>query len=218
MINNPDYAPRIPTGQYFDRQILFDVGLTAEILSQGIAYTYHILDLIDKTLLERGAFRLSQMMELANLSTFVGNLLATGIANASHGVFCKNRPHKYPDLLAQVSGAKSVEIKVALEDNKPKGHLAKPGYYVTCRYVLGMENGDFTLTQRGDVVWIWELRCGQLDETDFNSSNTPGDSGKTAIVNKNGMRKLEVVYCDLERLPFSPRGRLIRDYRNQYST
>lgn len=211
------YSPRNSTGTYFERQILPDIGLTTAMLEEGIAYTYHILDIIDKTLIERGAFRLSQMMELANLSTFIGNLLGAGIANASHGAFRRNGPHKYPDLLAQTTGAKDIEIKVALMDNKPKGHLAKPGYYITCRYVLGDADGNFTLMQRGDVVWIWELRCGKLEESDFNRSNTEGDSGKTAVVNKSGMTKLEVVYCDIGRLPFSPRGSLTRNYLEHYS-
>ncbi len=141
-----------------------------------------------------------------------------GIANASQGRFRRNGLHKYPDLLAQTSNSRDVEIKVALEDNKPKGHLAKPGYYITCRYVLGSTNGEFLLGHRGDVAWIWELRCGRLEQEDFNTSNTEGDSGKTAVVNKNGMIKLEIAYLDMRFLPFSPRGRVFRDYQAIYST
>lgn len=122
-----------------------------------------------------------------------------------------------PDLLAQTVSAKDVEIKVALENNKPKGHLAKPGYYLTCRYILGGSDGTYIFNQRGYVVWIWELRCGRLDESHFSKSDTEGDSGKTAVVNKNGMDILKVVYCDLDRLPFSPQGTLIKDYRSRYS-
>jgi len=207
-----------PDGMYFSESSVIASGLSRAMLLEGIAYTYHILDMIDVTLISGGAFRLSQMMELANLSTFVGNLLAAGIANSSEKVFKRNGPHKYPDLLAQTQEAKDVEIKVALEENRPKGHLAKPGYYVTCRYILGDIDGGFTVGRRGDVVWIWELRCGYLDIDDFTSSNTPGDSGKTAVVNKEGMEKLKVVYCDLERLPFKPTGKNIRDYRARYST
>jgi len=147
------------------------------------------------------------MMELANLSTFIGNLLGAGIANASQGRFRRNGPHKYPDLLAQTSNSRDVEIKVA-----------KSGYYITCRYVLGSANGEFLFGHRGDVVWIWELRCGRLEQGDFNTSNTEGDSGKTAVVNKNGMIKLEIAYLDMVFLPFSPRGRVFRDYQAIYST
>lgn len=219
MTNLPDYTPRTLAGTSFERKALADIGLTSWMITQGILYTYRILDIVDNTLIERDAFRLSQMMELANLSTFVGNLLGAGIANASKGVFKRNGPHKYPDLLAQTSDSKNVEIKVALEDNKPKGHLAKPGYYITCRYILGDRDGSFLLgsKNRGDVVWIWELRCGHLEEMDFNTSNTEGDSGKTAVVNKSGMTKLEIIYLDMALLPFSPRGRVFRDYQAIYS-
>ena len=54
--------------------------------------------------------------------------MGSAIVKASNGVFRKNGPHKYPDLLADRLDAANVEIKVALEDNKPKGHLAKPGF------------------------------------------------------------------------------------------
>ena len=76
------------------------VGLTEDAIRQSIDYTHGILDIIDETLLANGAFRLAAMMELANLSTFVGNLLGSGIANTSNGVFKRNIPHKYPDLLS----------------------------------------------------------------------------------------------------------------------
>lgn len=209
---------RKPVGTFTNIGVLEEVGLSSEILRNGIEYTYHILDVIDNTLIASGSFRLSQMMELANLSTFVGNLLGAGIANASNEIFMRNGPHKYPDLLCTTSSTYNIEIKVALEDNKPKGHLAKPGYYLVCRYILGNELGPLPLGQRGDVVWIWELRFGLLNESDFNKSNTEGDSGKTAVVNRVGMQKLKVVYYDLNSAPFSPKGKVIREYRALYTT
>ena len=83
-----------------------------------------------------------------------------------------------------MAGVSQLEIKMALEDNKPKGHLAKPGFYLTCRYVLADTSGNFVrgVAQRGAVVWIWELRAGLLGMEHFNLSNTPGDSGKTEII------------------------------------
>ncbi|HKV33262.1 MAG TPA: hypothetical protein VJP89_03045 [Pyrinomonadaceae bacterium] len=155
---------------------------------------------------------MSAMVELANLSSMLGNLLAAGIAKASAGSFIKNGPHKYPDLLANHAGAVDIEIKVALEGNKPKGHLAKPGFYLTCRYVLCDETGCFKrgTENRGVTVWVWELRAGWLTQEHFNLSNTPGDSGKTAVVNALGMRNLKVIYCDLEMFPGSRTGRVYR--------
>ena len=131
-------------------------GLSGDMIAEGIAYVHDILDGLDNQLVSSGAFRLAQMFELANVSSMLGNLLGAGIANASNGVFLRNGPHKYPDLLAQTSQSSDVEIKVSLETNKPKAHLAKPGYYLTCRYVLCDENENYVRGKdnRGEVTWL----------------------------------------------------------------
>jgi hypothetical protein len=208
---------RISEKGFVNVHYLTAAGLSQEMLVEGVKYVHSILDTIDVTLLDRGAFRLANMMELANFSTFIGNLLGSGIAEASKGIFHRNGPHKYPDLLSNESTDKNVEIKVALENNKPKGHLAKPGYYLTCRYVLCDAEGLYIHGQRGDVAYIWELRFGKLEVSDFNTSNTEGDSGKTAVVNAQGMRKLQIIYTDLNRLPLSKRGKTIKEYHQLYN-
>lgn len=194
-------------------------GLTAAMLAGGIAYVHNILDGLDNQLLSADAFRISQMFELANVSSMVGNLLGAGIANASSGAFRRNGPHKYPDLIAQAPQARDVEIKVALETNKPKGHLAKPGYYLTCRYVLCDESGVYTRGKehRDSVVWIWELRFGWLEMEHFSLSNTQGDSGKTAVINSAGMEQLSVIFCDLDRCPYGTRSAHRQHYNNLYN-
>ena len=103
---------------------------------------------------------------------------------------------------------------MALENNKPKGHLAKPGYYITCRYVLCDEHGvaKFDKANRGMTPYVWELRCGLLEMEHFNISNTAGDSGKTAVVNADGMKALKIIYVDLERAPISKNGRVYTEY------
>jgi hypothetical protein len=208
---------RIFENGFINTNALNYVGLTQQTLVAAILYAHSILDIIDNTLLERGAFRLANMMELANFSTFIGNLLGSGIAENSNDLFRRNGPHKYPDLLSNESADKNIEIKVALENNKPKGHLAKPGHYLTCRYVLCNADGNYVHGQRGDVAYIWELRFGALNMSDFNISNTEGDSGKTAVVNAQGMKKLQIIYSDLERLPLSTRGRIIKEYHELYN-
>jgi RecB family endonuclease NucS len=104
---------------------------------------------------------------------------------------------------------------MALETNKPKGHLAKEGYYLIGRYVLCQPDGSLRIgkEQRGVKPYIWEVRCGYLLREHFNLSNTEGDSGKTAVVNAAGMKILQVVYCDLERAPLSPKGKTYRSYQ-----
>lgn len=202
---------------FVNTEELLRAGLTTEILKSGIIHVYKIIDLIDEQLLANDTPRLSGIVELNNLSSILGNLLATGIVKASAGVFKKNKPHTYPDLVASAPNAKDIEIKIAIERNKPKGHLSKAGYYLTFRYVLGDENGIYKRGERKDVVWIWEVRFGWLDEHHFSESNTPGDSGKTATFTSQGMEQLAVIFCDLERCPYSPKGKVYKAYLALYS-
>lgn len=190
-------------------------GLTPEMLVRGVENTYRLLDQIDVPLLEADGLRLTGLVELANLSSIVGNLLAVGIINACDGAFVRAGAHKYQDLRGHPDrkDSENIEIKVALEDNSPKGHLAKAGFYLTCRYILGDQNGRYDKDKRGDVVWIWELRFGELDEDDFSISNTPGDSGKTAVVKTAALKtKMHQVYFDRAFCPKKNVDRYVRDY------
>lgn len=174
------------------------------MIEHGIQYLYEVLDTVDRALLRRDFPRLANLIELANLSSVVGNVFAAGIVRASEGIFFRAGPHKYQDL--RTSGkdpdARNVEIKVALERNSPKGHLAKPGHYITVRYVLGNENGVYVPKQRGEVAWVWEVRAGYLGEADFSISSTPGDSGKTAVMKREAVDRLTIIYFDPDRCPY----------------
>ncbi len=183
-------------------------GLTVDMIYQSMAYTYQLVDTIDHTLLAAGASRIAETIELTNLSSMLGNLLGAGVAQNSTGVFERNAPHRYPDLLARTASAADIEIKVALETNQPKGHLAKSGYYLIYRYVLTDSIGQFVSgkANRGDVVHFWEVRFGWLDVGDFSLSSTPGDSGKTATIGAKVLKNLNVIYCDLGRCPYSPKS------------
>lgn len=194
-----------------------EFGLTVEMVKGAVDYVHEILDSIDGKLTEAGGERLAELVELANLSAIIGNLFRGGIVKYSHGRFKANAPHTYPDLLACTGHpCKDIEIKVALETNKPKGHLIKPGPHITVRYVLGDEKGNYQRGKesRGNVAWIWEVRVGSLQENHFNFSNTEGDSGKTAVINAEGMAALAVVYCDLKRCPHSPKGSSVEKIKN----
>ena len=193
---------------------LRDFGLNAMIIREAIQFTHQVLDRIDNTLLELDGHRLATMIELANLSAIVGNLFRTGVSNASDGLFKANRPHTYPDLVAISEDAVDIEIKVALESNNPKGHLVKTGPHITVRYVLADEAGTYHrgTENRGDVVWIWEVRVGMLLENHFSFSNTEGDSGKTAVINSEGMSSLIPVFLDLDKCPYSPRGYVFKRF------
>ena len=175
------------------------------MVENGVNEVYRTLDMIDAALHANAGARLAGIVELANLSSIIGNLFANGIVKHCGGVFDRAGAHKYQDLRACALEAEHVEIKVALETNAPKGHLAegKQGYYLTCRYVLGDEDGNYTIGNRGDVVWIWEIRLGYLVETDFSVSNTPGDSGKTAVIGSDALiDKLRLIYFDQRFCPY----------------
>ncbi len=206
----------IEESRILNRERLAAFGLTPAMIAKAVAYVYQVLDAIDKTTTGFGEPRLSGLLELANLSSVVGNLFGRGIAVASEGRFERNRPHAYPDLLSRHPGGKDIEIKVALETNNPKGHLPKPGPHMTVRYVLGDSDGRFTRGRetRGDVVWLWEVRVGTLGLEHFQVSNTAGDSGKTAVISAAGMAELLPVLISLEHCPHAAGG---KNYREAHS-
>jgi len=219
MVNPPYSTERaLFSGGFVNAGALPAIGFTVEAMSKVIMATYRLLDRLDVTLGQDGVEPLCQIVELANLSSMVGNVLAAEMVKHSGGLYCRNGPHKFPDLLPNAEGAApgGVEIKMALNRNKPKGHLVKPGHYVTCRYVLVDREGNIVVDPADRArSWrpvIWEMRTGYLDKRHFNVSNTEGDSGKTAVVNEDGMLALKVVYVDLGHVPGSRKGATWREY------
>lgn len=183
-------------------------GLSAAALSEAIQACYHTLDMIDGQLVSRGSPPIGRLVELANLSSMVGNLVGGALADASQGLYKRNKPHHYPDLLPLKATATNLELKMALETNRPKGHLPKPGHYITFRYVLGDKYGTYTRgkEERGDTVWIWEVKVGTVREEDFDISNTEGDSGKTAIIKSSVFNAMKLVFFDDRYCPYAMRN------------
>jgi DNA-binding XRE family transcriptional regulator len=179
-------------------------GMTGESLLSAINSCYQTLDIIDEQLTDKESLPIAHLVELANLSSMVGNMIGGGLADHSNGLYERNKPHTYPDLLPIGEGAVNLELKVALETNKPKGHLPKAGTYITFRYVLGTKFGEYIKgkDQRGDTVWIWEIKVGQLKEEDFSCSNTAGDSGKTAVIKTEVHNQMSLVYYVPSLLPY----------------
>lgn len=200
-------------GKILAEPLLAGFGLSPESIRESIQYTHSILDRIDQPLIEETGERITSLIELANLSAIIGNLFRFGVSRSSKGIFRSNKPHTFPDLLSNVPSVPNLEIKVALESNKPKGHLIKPGPHLIVRYVLGTESGQYMRGVRPNngVAWIWEVRVGFLEDSHFNFSNTPGDSGKTAVITAAGMRNLSPVFLDLDKCPLSPNGSIGRE-------
>ncbi|MGZ8217801.1 helix-turn-helix domain-containing protein [Methylomagnum sp.] len=183
-------------------------GMSGINLLEAINNCYQTLDLIDEQLTEKGAQPIAHLVELANLSSMVGNIIGGGLANHSNGLYVRNKPHTYPDLLPIGNGAVNLELKVALETNKPKGHLPKAGTYITFRYVLGSKSGEYNKgkTARGSTVWIWEVKVGELSESDFSCSNTDGDSGKTAVIKTGVHNQMSLIYYVPSLSPYRRNG------------
>lgn len=184
------------------------LGLSHDSVRSAILDCYQTLDTIDEQLAVHRAEPMAKLVELANLSSMIGNLLGAGLANASNGHYVRNRPHAFPDLLPTDGVHGDLELKVALEKNKPKGHLPKAGNYITFRYVLCGNDGKYSKGKdtRGECVFIWEVKVGSLTENDFDISNTAGDSGKTAVIKTKVFNSMPLIYFDADLLPYSSRS------------
>ena len=202
----PKRAPRLLQDAQFlnEAALLRATGLKSIMLRAGIEHCHQTLDTIDFQLELHGAKPIGRLVERANLSSMIGNIVAEGVAANSAGLYERNMPHTYPDLVPQKSPAVPVEVKIALETNRPKGHLPKPGTYLTFRYVLGDKSGVFIRgkEKRGDTAYIWEAKAGVLAAEDFDLSNTEGDSGKTAVVKTTSFDAMTLVYFNPALMPY----------------
>ncbi|MDQ7073972.1 MAG: helix-turn-helix transcriptional regulator [Gammaproteobacteria bacterium] len=188
-------------------KLIETIGINGSALLGAINSCYQTLDTIDEQLVAKNSLPMAHLVELANLSSMVGNMVGGGIADCSDGLYKRNKPHTYPDLLPQSKPAVNLELKMALETNKPKGHLPKPGTYITFRYVLCDKLGNYKRGKdhRGDTVWIWEVKVGKIKEEYFSCSNTAGDSGKTAVIKTDIFNQMHLVYYVPEHLPYAPK-------------
>lgn len=201
---------RVPSIQSIrNEDKLFEViGLSSQQLLNAIQSCYETLDAIDTQLINKNVTLIGNLVELANFSSMIGNLLGEGIAKSSSGIYSRNKPHTFPDLLPLRAPGVNLELKMALETNTPKGHLPKAGTYITFRYVLGDKEGNFSRGKecRGDTAWIWEVKVGRVNSKDFSCSNTAGDSGKTAVIKANVHNNMHLVYYVPEFLPYAPKA------------
>jgi len=198
---------RIVNRQHFhnEKTLTELTGLNHECIRNAIQGCYQTLDTIDFQLAAHNTLPFAKLVELASISSMIGNLLGGQIATCSKGLYARNHPHTYPDLLPIRPHALNIEIKIALDTNRPKGHLPKPGTYMTLRYVLGDKSGEYVRGKetRGDTAFIWEGRIGALTAEDFDLGSTEGDSGKTAVIKTASFDAMSVFYFVPEFLPYS---------------
>jgi transcriptional regulator with XRE-family HTH domain len=204
----PAVKERIVQRRHFhNERVLTELtGLDADCVKNALQGSCQVLDTIDFQLAAHKTPPIAKLVELANFSSVIGNLVGGQIAACSNGLYKRNRPHTYPDLLPVPPHDLNIEIKIALETNTPKGHLPKAGTYMTFRYVLCDKKGQYNRGKqnRGDTAFVWEGRVGRLGIDDFSISNTEGDSGKTAVIRTASLKAMSVFYFVPEFLPYAP--------------
>jgi len=205
-ITNPE-SFRTPERDYVieDADILAELPIDGSAILMGVEQAYENLDTIDFALQRRGLEPLAEQFdEYAALSTVIGEFFASGVSEASDGLYEVNAGD-FPDLISTgaQSGVPGIEVKMAMETNQPKGHLPKPGMYVVVRYVLAERDKSYVRGEREDTAWIWEVRMGEMNEEQFNKSDTEGDSGKTATFSAAALWDFDCVYLDPELLPYA---------------
>ncbi|ELZ64787.1 MULTISPECIES: helix-turn-helix domain-containing protein [unclassified Haloferax] len=203
---NPE-SFRTPKEEYVieDADIYEKVPFGSSAILWGIEAVYENLDTIDFAFQRRGGRPLAEQFdEYSALSTVIGEFFASGVAEESEGLYEVNAGN-FPDLIStgKQSGVPGIEVKVAMETNMPKGHLPKPGMYITLRYVLADRDGNYERGKRKDTAWIWEVRMGEMEPDQFNKSNTEGDSGKTATFSADALWDFDCVYLNPDMMPYS---------------
>lgn len=178
-------------------------GLPLAAVRSAIERCHWKLDVLD-TQMDNSTAR---VVGLRRLSLIIRNFIADGIETGSRCRYVRKSGHV---LTPTNNTGVPLAVKVALETNMPKerwpkGHLPKPGMYLTFRYVLCDKAGKFTRGKeaRGEFACIWEARVGNLALTDFDLINTPGDSGKTAVIKTGSYDRMTLVYYHPGLLPYA---------------
>jgi transcriptional regulator with XRE-family HTH domain len=203
---NPE-SFRMPNDRYVieESDILDDLPIDGSAILMGIEQVYENLDTIDLAFQRQELEPIAEQFdEFSALSTVIGEFFASGVAEASDEIYEVNAGD-FPDLVStgKKDDVPGIEVKVAMEDNQPKGHLPKTGAYISVRYVLAERDKSYERGERNDTPWIWEVRIGEMKEEQFNESDTEGDSGKTATFSADALWGFDCVYFDPNLLPYT---------------
>lgn len=205
---NPDYVAECPLLTETTR-------LTGETIRRAINAAYHKLDLIDEQMRESGSPLLVELVGLQHLSALLGSVLGSGVARASNGLYMQNGPRQHPDLLPLRHGLPEVEVRAALETNRPVSGPTIAGIYLVFRFVLVDRKTGYTrgVDSRGDTVAVWEAKFGELSDDDFHASKA--NTGKSPVLRKDALDRMESVYYNPDFLPYAkPTGIYARRTRS----
>ena len=103
------HEARAPRREFLrnENELIERIGVDGDTLLGAINACYQTLDSIDEQLIGKGSVPIAHLVELANLSSMIGNIVGGGIADCSNGLYKRNKPHTYPDLLPQSAPAKA---------------------------------------------------------------------------------------------------------------
>ena len=179
-------------------------GLTGEMVCRGIELAYRKLDLIDDQMHTSGTRPIAGLVDLPDLAALVADMVGSGIARASSGLYVQNGPDHSPSLLPLRQGLPEQEVIAALETDRPAVSEAKAGAHLAFRFVLADRSGAFTRGKdtRGDTVAIWEVRFGELAVDDFHGPSARS-STHSARLKKEALDRMELVYYDPALLPYA---------------
>ena len=174
--------------------------LTSAMVASSMEFAYRRLDLIDTQMRGAGSRPLGRLLDPADLTATLADLLSAGIARASNSRYAQDGREHAPDLLPLHQGLPELELKVALETTLPARGARGAGLYLIFRYVLTERDGTFQRGKdsRGDTVTVWEVRFGELHDEDFRS----GPRG-SARLTRDALERLELVYYDPALLPYA---------------
>jgi transcriptional regulator with XRE-family HTH domain len=178
-------------------------GLAGDTVTRAIDLAYRKLDLVDEQIRGSGPSSLVGLVETADFSSLLADLLSAGIARASSGLYVQSGPDHSSSLLPLRQGLPELDVAAALETNRTAIAAAKAGVYLTFRYVLAERDGTFTRGKdsRGDTAAVWEVRFGELREHDFHAPGARA-TGSTRL-KKEAMDRMELVYYNPELLPYA---------------
>ena len=86
MIPDPQTSPPAPIRpdgivrpeSFVNVDVLAQADLTAQMIADGVTWTYRVLDILDDALIAKGEHRFARLVEQANLSSMVGNTSMRG--------------------------------------------------------------------------------------------------------------------------------------------
>ena len=87
-------------------------GISVSMITSAVEAAYGTLDFIDEPLIDAGYEPLARLIEYANLSSVLGNLLADRLVKSTSGAYTRSGPHKFLDLRSTNDAYPDIELSL----------------------------------------------------------------------------------------------------------